>query len=177
MVHNEEGSSQEPHAAPTEEPSAEEPPENDEALQGPRDAPTEEPTAEESPGPSTTESHDPEISRPESVEDDGHLRHPNTPPKHAPQEPHDAPAEEQNVEEPPAKPPPSKKDQPSSDHAAKTSDPDPIPPEPPPVKITTKVYEKHKSSPGCHACLLGGPLARFNNHDPECRRRFAHLCA
>ena len=93
VVHNEVGSSQGPHEAPTEEPSAEEPPENDKAPQEARDARTEEPTAEEPPGPSTTQSHDPESLRPESNEDDGHLRHPITPVKHAPQEPHDAPAE------------------------------------------------------------------------------------
>ena len=55
-MHNEEGPPPEPCEAPTEEPSAEEPPESEKAIlasppQEPCDAPTEEPNVEESPGP------------------------------------------------------------------------------------------------------------------------------
>ena len=105
MVQNEEGPPQEPREAPAEEPSAEEPLESEKAIlatlpPGPRDAPAEEPTAEEPPGPNTIQPHGPEISRPESLEDDGHLHQPLASHTNAPPEPQDAPAEEQNVEEP-----------------------------------------------------------------------------
>ena len=67
-------SSQEPHDAPTEEPSAEEPPEDHLPPQEPRDAPAEEPTAEEPPGSISIQPHGPEISHLESKGDDGHLQ-------------------------------------------------------------------------------------------------------
>ena len=78
MVQNEEGAPPEPRKAPIEEPSVEEPLESDKAIlapipQEPRDAPIEEPTAEEPPGPNTIQPHGSEISRPEPLEDDGHL--------------------------------------------------------------------------------------------------------
>ena len=172
-------SSQEPHDAPTEEPSAEEPPEDHLPPQEPRDAPAEEPTAEEPPGSISIQPHGPEISHPESKEDDGHLQPPSISSNQVPQEPLEAPAEEPNVEEPPAKPQLTKADPvqsvtPVPKHESHFGPPTDTPN---PVKITVKVFTEHGSSPGCHACLLGGPLAKFNSHDPECRRRFAYLCA
>jgi len=72
--------------------------------QEPRKAPSEEPNVEEPPGTIIVQTHGREIIRPESLEDDGHLQQPSDPNILLPPEPHDAPAEEPNVEEPPAEP-------------------------------------------------------------------------
>ena len=49
--------------------------------------------------------------------------------------------------------------------------------EPPPAKITVVLWEAYGPSPGCRACIAGGPLFDKDYHDKECRRRFAHLYA
>jgi len=182
VAQNEEGIPQEPRNAPAEEPSAEEPPESDKAIlapipKEPHDAPDEEPNAEEPPGPATLQPHGPMLSRPESNEDDGHLHTQHDKSSIVPQEPQDAPAEEQNVEEPKAEPN-SKTNQCTDPDPTKTPAPAPILTEPPPVKITIKLVSKFGlTRDGCHACTLGGPVAHHHSHEPECRRRFAHLAA
>lgn len=48
---------------------------------------------------------------------------------------------------------------------------------PPPVKITKIVWEANGPSQDCRACAQGGPEFDKNHHTPECRKRFAYICA